>query len=136
VVPGSHPCRMQAQKNTVKCDEFTFGILSFSRYLSRGWTNGNDVSIPTRPHNGYVSATASLCSCKILGFHGGKYEKCLVLGCGAVRVLLEPTFRRNAGDNKTQMAPHPRRRRSSVFLLGPRSIRQFSSFGLLLTRFA
>jgi hypothetical protein len=34
-------------------------------------------------------------SCKISGSHGGDYEDCHFLGCGAVWFLLEPTFRRN-----------------------------------------
>jgi hypothetical protein len=33
--------------------------------------------------------------CKIWGFHGGDYEECRFLGCGAVYILCEPTFRRN-----------------------------------------
>jgi hypothetical protein len=33
--------------------------------------------------------------CKIWGFHGGDYEKCRPLGCYAVWLLWEPTFRRN-----------------------------------------
>jgi hypothetical protein len=33
--------------------------------------------------------------CKIWGFHSGDYEECRLLGCGAVYILCEPTFRRN-----------------------------------------
>jgi hypothetical protein len=31
---------------------------------------------------------------KICGFHGGDYEECCLLGCCAVWLLWEPTFRR------------------------------------------
>jgi hypothetical protein len=31
--------------------------------------------------------------CKIWGFHGGNYEECRLLGCGAVYILCEPIFR-------------------------------------------
>jgi hypothetical protein len=30
----------------------------------------------------------------IWGFHGGDYEECRLLGCGAVQILYKPTFRR------------------------------------------
>jgi hypothetical protein len=33
--------------------------------------------------------------CKIGGFHGGDYEECRVLGCNAVCVFLEQSFRKN-----------------------------------------
>jgi hypothetical protein len=33
--------------------------------------------------------------CEIWGFHGSDYEECRLLGCGAVYILCEPTFRRN-----------------------------------------
>jgi hypothetical protein len=33
--------------------------------------------------------------CKIWGFHGGEYEELCLLGCYAVWILQEPTFRRN-----------------------------------------
>jgi hypothetical protein len=33
--------------------------------------------------------------CKIWGFHSGDYEACRLLGCGAVWILCEPTFRSN-----------------------------------------
>jgi hypothetical protein len=32
---------------------------------------------------------------EICGFHGGDYEECRLLGCGAAWILCEPTFRRN-----------------------------------------
>jgi hypothetical protein len=28
--------------------------------------------------------------CNMPGFHGGDYEECRLLGCGAMRVMLEP----------------------------------------------
>jgi hypothetical protein len=34
-------------------------------------------------------------SCKICGFHGGVYEEWRLLGCYAVWLLQEPTFRSN-----------------------------------------
>jgi hypothetical protein len=34
-------------------------------------------------------------TCKIWGFHGGDYEEWCLLGCYAVLILYEPTFRRN-----------------------------------------
>jgi hypothetical protein len=37
-----------------------------------------------------------LLPCKIWDFHGGDYEECRILGCGAVKILCEPTFRRKA----------------------------------------
>jgi hypothetical protein len=58
---------------------------------------------------------------RIWDFHGGDYEECHLLGCGAVWVLWEPTFRRktyallrNVGSRKTYTSPHPRRRHSSA----------------------
>jgi hypothetical protein len=33
--------------------------------------------------------------CKILGFHGGDYEECRLLGWYVVWFLLEQTFRKN-----------------------------------------
>jgi hypothetical protein len=33
---------------------------------------------------------------RVRGFHGGDYEKCPLLGCGAVWVYYKLTFRRNA----------------------------------------
>jgi hypothetical protein len=45
----------------------------------------------------YVSTTepSRLMLCKIGGLHGGDNEEGLLLGCEAVWLLLEPTFRRN-----------------------------------------
>jgi hypothetical protein len=41
-------------------------------------------------------------------------EECRLLGCGAVYILCEPTFRSNVGSHKTYMVAYPRRRHSSV----------------------
>jgi hypothetical protein len=45
----------------------------------------------------YVSAAESsrLMLCKIWGFHGGDYEEFRLLGCDALWLLWEPSFRRN-----------------------------------------
>jgi hypothetical protein len=43
-----------------------------------------------------MSVQVNICLiCKIWGFHGGEYEECRFVGCGAVKFLYEPTFRRN-----------------------------------------
>jgi hypothetical protein len=52
-------------------------------------------------------------NCKIWSFHSGDYEECRLLGRGAVLILCEPTFRKNVGSHKINIAPHPRRRHSS-----------------------
>jgi hypothetical protein len=45
-----------------------------------------------------ISALIKLVLCKIWDFHGGDYEECRVLGCGAMHILWnEPTFLRNVG---------------------------------------
>jgi hypothetical protein len=36
--------------------------------------------------------------CQIWGFHSGDYEECRFLGCCAVQILCEPTFRRGVFD--------------------------------------
>jgi hypothetical protein len=71
--------------------------------------------------------------CKIWGFHGGDYEKCRLLVCGAVEILCEPMFWRNilpatfscwflarrffypeVGSHKIYMASRPRRWHFSI----------------------
>jgi hypothetical protein len=42
-----------------------------------------------------VNLTVSKYKSRILGLHGGDYEECRLLGCVAVWILQEPTFRRN-----------------------------------------
>jgi hypothetical protein len=51
---------------------------------------------------------------KIWGFHGDDYEECHLLGCGAVYILCDPTFRRNVDLHKIYTEPHLRRRHSSI----------------------
>jgi hypothetical protein len=42
-----------------------------------------------------MNACRILVRCEILGFHGCDHEECCLLGCYAVWLLWERTFRRN-----------------------------------------
>jgi hypothetical protein len=54
--------------------------------------------------------------CRIWGFHGGDYEECRLLGCGAlwvycnIFIIIIIIY-----DNKTHTGPYSRRRHSSTF---------------------
>jgi hypothetical protein len=51
--------------------------------------------IPHRNHMTHQLESSRLMFCRIVGFDAGVYEESRILGCGAVLVLLELTFRGN-----------------------------------------
>jgi hypothetical protein len=51
--------------------------------------------VPHKKHITSPTEPSRLTLCKVWGFHGGDYEEFCLLGCGAMWILLEPTFRRN-----------------------------------------
>jgi hypothetical protein len=52
---------------------------------------------------------------KILGFHGGDYEGCRLLGCSVVLMFYKPTFRRNVSPPSSEYKnPRARNQREQV----------------------
>jgi hypothetical protein len=52
--------------------------------------------------------------CKIWGFHGGEYEEWRLLVCYAVRLLYEPTFRRNLALSSSETSVLTRTTRHNI----------------------
>jgi hypothetical protein len=80
-------------KAALTCKIWRFHGGDYEDFRLSGYKN----PVPTSQETHHISATqpSQLMLCKIWGFHGSDYEECCLLGCYAVLLLEEPTFRRN-----------------------------------------